>query len=107
MYHRQCNSSTFSRLIQCCFTYDSLKSHHTSSVNKIPNPRQTIRLTFKQTPRIFKTPVRESALKQEEDFIAKNGQLMRTSCHFNVDSLDISENDPYWRKKKGDIFLKG
>ena len=74
---------------------------------KIPNPRQTIRLTFKHTPRIFKTPVRESALKQEEDFIAKNGPLMRTSCHFNVDSLDISENDPFWLKKKGDIFLKG
>ena len=74
---------------------------------KMPNPRQTIRLTFKHTPRIFKTPVRESALKQEEDFIAKNGPLMRTSCHFNVDSLDISENDPFWLKKKGDIFLKG
>ena len=28
MYQRQHNSSTFSSRMQCCFTCDSLKSHH-------------------------------------------------------------------------------
>ena len=37
-----------------------------------PPPRQVVQGTFTHTPRLFKTPSRESTIKQEQQFIMKN-----------------------------------
>jgi len=73
---------------------------------QLPPPRQTAHATFKYTPRLFKTPMRESTVSQEQDFIAKNRPHLHNHGLLNKDALDISETDPVWLKGKGDDFFR-
>mmetsp|Transcript_53645 Transcript_53645/g.160605 ORF Transcript_53645/g.160605 Transcript_53645/m.160605 type:complete len:493 (-) Transcript_53645:393-1871(-) len=75
-----------------------------TDTSKVPKPRQLVRVTVKHTPRLFKTPSRESTAKQEQEFITKNRPFLRTNKLLNKDALDISQADPVWLKKKGDDF---
>eukprot|EP00957_Ditylum_brightwellii_P167817 12774686-Ditylum_brightwellii.AAC.1 len=63
-------------------------------------------MTFDHTPRLFRTPIRESTAQQENTFIAKNRPYLRTNNLLNSDALDISESDAVWLKGKGDEFYK-
>ncbi|GMI48543.1 hypothetical protein TrCOL_g2427 [Triparma columacea] len=73
---------------------------------QLPPPRQSAHATFKYTPRLFKTPMRESTVNQEKDFIAKNRPHLHNHGLLNKDALDISETDPVWLKGKGDDFFR-
>ena len=67
----------------------------------LPPPRKAVRSTFKHTPRLFKTPSRESTMKQEKEFLAKN----RSHLHASITGKDVAESDPMWLLQKGDKFL--
>ena len=71
-----------------------------------PAPRSANIATFKYTPRLFKTPMRESTINQEKDFVAKNRPHLHNNGLLNKDALDISESDPTWLKGKGDDFYR-
>lgn len=67
------------------------------------------------TPRIFPTPMRESTLAQEEDWIAKNRKHLKKHGVFGPNHAhhlktgkksDISEEDPVWLKAKGDEYYR-
>ena len=73
---------------------------------QLPKVRESVRATFKYTPRLFKTPMRESTVNQEQDFIAKNRPHLHNHGLLNKDALDISETDPVWLKGKGDDFFR-
>ena len=70
----------------------------------IPLPREATRATFRNTPRLFKTPSRESTVRQEQEFIIKNRSSLRKNVLLNVGNTDISDVDPVWLNKKGDEF---
>ena len=69
--------------------------------------RAAVQSTFKYTPRLFKTPMRESTVQQERDFVAKNRPHLRTHGLINKDALDASDTDPQWLKGKGDDMFRG
>jgi hypothetical protein len=71
-----------------------------------PPPRTRRRTTIEYTPRIFKTPQRDSAKQREQAFIAKNRPFLRTNAHLNQDAVDATESNPIWLKKKGDDFAR-
>mmetsp|Transcript_16576 Transcript_16576/g.33040 ORF Transcript_16576/g.33040 Transcript_16576/m.33040 type:complete len:621 (-) Transcript_16576:51-1913(-) len=73
----------------------------------VPAPRSQVKSTFKYTPRLFKTPMRESTVKQERDFVAKNRPHLRTHGLLNKDALDVSDTDPQWLKGRGDDMFRG
>ena len=73
-------------------------------INTLPRPRQSVRALIKHTPRLFKTPSRESTVEQENLFVMKNRSHLVKNKLLNRDGLDISENDPIWLKEKGDRF---
>ena len=62
---------------------------------------------FKHTPRIFKTPIRESTQLQEEAFIAKNRPYLKANKYFNSETSDLGDSDPTWLKRKGDEYYHG
>ena len=72
--------------------------------DRVPPVRPTATVTFRNTPRLFKTPSRESTVVQERQFILKN----RTNRNLNSNALlngsDIGDADPAWLAKKGDEF---
>ncbi len=82
------------------FSMDSLP------LSKYPAVRGAARIRFKHTPRIFKTPVRESAILREKEFLVKNRPFLRYNKHFNTQCTDVSDADPMWLKRKGDDFYK-
>ena len=73
----------------------------------LPAPRASTRTTFKYTPRLFKTPMRESTVKQEQEFVAKNRPHLHNNGLLNKDALDISDVDPVWLKGRGDDLFRG
>ncbi|KAL3796275.1 hypothetical protein HJC23_008595 [Cyclotella cryptica] len=66
--------------------------------------RPISRVTFLHTPRIFKTPSRESTAKKEQEFILKNKATLKRHALFNA-STSICDVDPMWLKTKGDEFM--
>ncbi|GMH70638.1 hypothetical protein TL16_g05459 [Triparma laevis f. inornata] len=72
-----------------------------------PAVRRSQKATFKYTPRLFKTPMRESTVGQEKDFVAKNRPHLHNHGLLNKDALDVSETDPQWLKGKGDDMFRG
>lgn len=74
----------------------------------IPAAYPTVRgascIRFKHTPRIFKTPVRESTVLREKEFLIKNRPFLKYNKHFNTECTDVSDADPMWLKRKGDEF---
>lgn len=74
----------------------------------IPPPRKAVRATFSHTPRLFKTPSRESTAKQEQEFIMKNQSHLSNNSMLNNDNKDapdIADADPVWLMRKADSFL--
>ncbi|KAL7544394.1 hypothetical protein ACHAWF_007776 [Thalassiosira exigua] len=68
----------------------------------MPPPRKPVRATFRHTPRLFKTPSRESTVKQEQEFIAKNRSNLKKNALLN--GVDVGDADPAWLNAKGDEF---
>lgn len=62
------------------------------------------------TPRFFPTPLRESKVTEEDDWIAKNRRNLKYHANFKHmkkgPNADISEEDPHWLKGKGDDFFR-
>ena len=73
-----------------------------NSIDDLPPPRTMTRATFRHTPRFFKTPARESALKQEQEFIMKNRANLKKNKLLNHESVE--DSNPVWLKTKGDEF---
>ena len=87
-------------------------------VKYIPPPRDAggagNKVNIRFTPRHFPTPMRESKLAEEEDWIAKNrkhlkkhGILAKAAAGTKAAGQDVSEEDPSWLKGKGDDFFRG
>mgnify|MGYP003385860461 CR=1 FL=1 len=83
----------------------------------VPPPRQATKVELNFTPRIFPTPMRESAKAQEENWIAKNRKHLKkhgvyAAAHQAglknkaVTGGNISEEDPVWLKAKGDEYYR-
>lgn len=70
-------------------------------VVNLPPPRATTHSTFRHTSRLFKTPARESTVKQEQEFIVKNRASLKKNKLLNIDKLDLqSKGDQF--KSRGD-----
>ena len=67
--------------------------------------RASFHATFAHTPRLFKTPLRQSTKEQEEDFIRKNRAILHRNALLNQKD-NISDNDPVWLKSKADEFYQ-
>ena len=86
----------------------------TADIEFTPDPRHssTIKLGF--TERFFPTPMRESKMQEENEWLAKNGahvgkrwgQKRKDGDRNAADTRDISERDPMWLKGKGDDFYR-
>eukprot|EP00986_Skeletonema_menzelii_P009083 scaffold4054_cov142-Skeletonema_menzelii.AAC.6 len=70
----------------------------------LPPVREKVRLSFRHTPRLFKTPLRQSTKKQEEEFIVKNRSRLRDNAL--LADTDVGNVDPIWLTSKGDEFYK-
>jgi len=72
----------------------------------IPQPRiiGTVKVAF--TPRVFPSPMRESKKEEEEDWLLRNRRHLKGPAKKRLDSIDISDSDPYWLKGKGDDFFR-
>ena len=78
-------------------------------ITYIPAPRETHKVQIKHTERFFPTPLRESKIKEEEDWLAKNASHIGRRLGEKRkpgDTRDISERDPFWIKGKGDDFFR-
>lgn len=60
------------------------------------------------TPRVFPTPMRESKLAEEEDWVAKNRRHLKNHGVLGTKGggKDVSEEDPVWLKAKADDFFR-
>ena len=76
-----------------------------NTTDAVPSVRLPSVVTFKHTPRFFKTPMRESTKVQEQAFIVKNRPYLKANKYFNSEQSSISEVDPTWLKRKGDEFF--
>eukprot|EP00943_MAST-04B_sp_MAST-4B-sp1_P001365 g1365.t1 len=78
-------------------------------IKYIPAPRETQKIQIKHTERFFPTPLRESKIREEEDWLAKNASHVGRRLGEKRkpgDTRDISERDPFWIKGKGDDFFR-
>ena len=69
-----------------------------------PPVRESAQLSFRHTPRLFKTPLRQSTKKREEEFIMKNRSKLRDNALLN--DTDVSNVDPIWLTSKGNDFYQ-
>ena len=83
---------------------DKIFGSFISHPSTYPSVRGASCIRFKHTPRIFKTPLRESTVVREKEFLIKNRPFLRYNKHFNTECTDISDADPMWLKRKGDEF---
>lgn len=90
----------FSRLRSA--TKEDLVDRSNNKDDCLPPPRKQVHATFRHTPRLFKTPSRESTKKAEREFIIKNVSNLRD----NALLVDVSNSDPVWLNSKGDEFYK-
>lgn len=77
----------------------------TSIISPIPSPRNTVTLQVDFTPREFPTPLRDSQVEEEEEWLRKQAAARR-SVGFISEDLRPEEKNPYYLKQKGDEFLK-
>lgn len=76
------------------------------STNYLPYVRPASIMNFSHTPRIFKTPIRESIRQQEEDFIVKNRPYLMNNSLLNSKETNPGEESPIWLKDRGDEFYR-
>ncbi|XP_066282095.1 dynein axonemal assembly factor 4-like [Branchiostoma lanceolatum] len=71
----------------------------------MPAIRSKGKIEVSFTPRVFPTPVRESKLHEEEEWLKKQTEAMRAA---DIDDPNLSEEEknPLWLKEKGDGFYK-
>lgn len=76
-----------------------------SIMDKLPPPRQRQNISVTFTPRVFPTPMRESRVHEEDEWLKKQAEARRMP---DVDDEDLKpeERDPFWLKDKGDSFFK-
>jgi hypothetical protein len=65
--------------------------------------RKSVHATFRHTPRLFKTPLRESTRRTEEEFM--NRSRLRGNALLLADT-DVSNVDPVWLNSKGNEFYQ-
>ncbi|KAL3779233.1 hypothetical protein ACHAW5_010371 [Stephanodiscus triporus] len=70
----------------------------------MPPPRKEVQTSFRHTPRLFKTPSRESTVKQEQEFIIKNSSNLKKN--FLLNGTNIGDVDPVWLNAKGNEFYR-
>ena len=122
--HREQNTKEFMKknMVQTTTTHKSKTQHPRANIKistnrkvTIPAPRTASKVFFNYTPRLFKTPLRESTVKKETIFIAKNrphlkkNYLLNTDALLNMDlgmSMDIAERDATWLEHKGNNFYR-
>jgi dyslexia susceptibility 1 candidate gene 1 protein len=73
------------------------------AIDEVPPIRTRIQATFRNTPRLFKTPSRESTAKQEQEFITQNRANLKNNALLNSDK-SACDLDPSWLRTKGDEF---
>ncbi|XP_035664317.1 dynein assembly factor 4, axonemal-like [Branchiostoma floridae] len=71
----------------------------------IPAIRSKGKIEVSFTPRVFPTPVRESKLHEEEEWLKKQTEAMR-AAEIDDPNLSEEEKNPLWLKEKGDGFYK-
>ncbi|XP_071795119.1 dynein axonemal assembly factor 4-like [Asterias amurensis] len=71
----------------------------------VPPPRSSASIQVTFTPRVFPTPLRESKVEAEEEWLRKQAEARRIP---EIDDPDLSEEEknPVWLKDKGDGFFK-
>ena len=77
-------------------------------IKYIPAPRETHKVQIKHTERFFNAR-RESKIKEEEDWLAKNASHIGRRLGEKRkpgDTRDISERERFWIKGKGDDFFR-
>lgn len=72
----------------------------------LPPPRSSVRMKVAFTARVFPTPMRESRKEEEEDWLLRNRRHITGKARERLDTVDISERDPFWLKGKGDDFFR-
>ncbi|XP_041464360.1 dynein assembly factor 4, axonemal-like [Lytechinus variegatus] len=75
-------------------------------IDKLPPPRTRQNIAVMFTPRVFPTPMRESRVHEEDEWLRKQAEARRMP---EIDDEDLSpeQRDPFWLKDKGDSFFKG
>lgn len=70
--------------------------------------RASSKIEVGHTPRVFPTPMRESKLSDEHEWIKRNrAHLHKNAILKNVKGGGIEETDPTWLKSRGDELFKG
>lgn len=84
--------------------------HHT---HVFPRRCSTVRVPIHFSPREFPTPLRESKVAEEQDWLAKNKKHLHKHAVFarNISRVDDKngsgdDEDPLWLKAKGDDFYR-
>lgn len=76
----------------------------------VPPPRETVKATYTFTERVFPTPLRESKVREEDQWVEKNraGLIARGRIKPKPveGARDVSERDPVWLKGRGDDFFR-
>lgn len=100
--------------------YDEVDDNADGEVKFIPPPRSegisrvfdgSAKVGINFTPRVFPTPLRESKVTEEEDWVARNGKHVKKHGVLgkNVskgNEVRVEEEDPVWLKAKGDDFFR-
>ena len=107
-YTHECNSkhSTDNDVTVSNKLKESSNFHFQKNSSLQQKPRFASKIYFKNTPRLFKTPVRESTESREGAFIAKNRLHLKKNNLLNFDISDISDYDPTWLFGKGKEFYR-
>ncbi|XP_022097392.1 dynein assembly factor 4, axonemal-like [Acanthaster planci] len=81
------------------------KDEKPAEVKSQPPPRSSGNIQVRFTPRVFPTPLRESKVEAEEEWLRKQAEARRV---VDVDDPDLTEEEknPVWLKDKGDGFFK-
>lgn len=69
-------------------------------------PRASTAVRVQFTPRAFPTPLRESKVREEEDWLARNYLRLKQGGNRGDPTRPFVERDPAWLKDKGDAFAR-
>ncbi|XP_026990443.2 dynein assembly factor 4, axonemal [Tachysurus fulvidraco] len=74
----------------------------------LPPPRSAGCIKVSFSPRVFPTPLRESRVPEEEEWLMKQAEARRAANAELAELADLTENErnPDWLKDKGDTFFR-